>query len=399
VAPLRIASSSGVVTLPRQFLIATEAAGFGLGRFAVELANALEAAGASVTMAARLQPYRLHISRHLIIMPPTAQRGWRKLIQLARQSLAIAAAVLRHAGPGQPLLLIHIAPTLPVSLAPIFAAKLRRAPIALSLHDFYPHTPRFPPGLQRLERWLYRMAYRRCDLLLTNTAAQSRRLIAEAGLPANRVRTLFHGPFVLTGLAPPKAANGLLLLVFGSLRPNKRVREAIQAVRLLRAEGLAVSLRIAGAPRREDAAYWALCRQDIPADDPGFDVQASFVADDQLARIFSGVDAMLCPYAGFDSQSGVAVTAVSNAIPVIGTAAARAPHVDLSSALAATCGQGADATAIAEALRGFLGVPQSDRLAFAAEMQARFLAAGSWDRLAADYMAAMHERDLWAACR
>ncbi len=376
-------------------IIATEAAGSGMGRFAVELANALEAAGHPVTMVARAQPYPLAISRQVIVSPPISPAGWRKVLELARQSLSIAAAVLAGAGPRRPLLLIHIAPTVPASLAPILAARCRRARIVLSLHDFYPHTPRFPWALRGLERWLYRAAYRRCDLIVTNNAAQSQRLIAEAKVPERRVRTLFHGPFVVTGLERGPPRTELCLLVFGSLRPNKRVLESICALRQLRAEGVNVALRIVGAPRREDAAYWARCQVEIPADDSGFDIQPRFIADDELAAVLSGVDAMLCPYVGFDSQSGVAVTAVSNAIPVIATVAVRVAHVELGSAPWPQVADDADAAAIAAAVRGFVAIAAPLRQAFADDLQSRFLAAAGWGTLAAHYGEAMRELEFW----
>ncbi len=376
-------------------IVATEADGSGMGRFAVELANALQAAGHDVTLLARPQPYRLQGVRQVAIAPPAARAGWRKRLGLARQSLAMARSVWRAARPEQPLLLIHIAPTLPISLAPIVAARLRRARIALSLHDFYPHTQRFFPALHGLERWLYRMAYRQCDLIITNNIAQSQRVINEAGVPVARVRALFHGPFVLAGLTPPAPRKELRLLVFGSLRPNKQVLESICAVRRLRGEGVCVSLRIAGSPRREDAAYWARCRAEIPTGEAGFDIQARAFADDELVAVLSGVDAMLCPYAGFDSQSGVAVTGVSNAVPVIATAAVQVAHVDLGAAPWPQIAPIADAAAIAGAVREFTKVSAAARLEWAAQLRRRFLAAAGWDVLAGCYGQAMRELEFW----
>jgi glycosyltransferase involved in cell wall biosynthesis len=166
-------------------------------------------------------------------------------------------------------------------------------------------------------------------------------------------------------------------------------------VRQLRGEGCQVSLRIAGAPRREDAAYWARCCAEIPYGDPGFDIQPRFIADDELAEVLSGADAMLCPYAGFDSQSGVAVMGVSNGLPVIATAAARVGHVDLAAAPWPQVADIADAEAIAEAVRGFIAIPAAARQAFAAELQSRFLAAAGWETLAARYVEAMRELELW----
>lgn len=383
------------MTTGQTLIVATEADGSGMGRFAVELANALEGAGHAVTVVARAQPYPLHVARPITIAPPTAPGGWRKLLQLARLSLAIAGQVYREAGPGAPLLLIHLAPTVPASLAPIVAARLQRARIVLSLHDFYPHTPRFPAVLRWLERWLYRAAYRACHLVITNNAAQSQRLIAEARLPASRVVTLFHGPFVLPPLGQGDSRAGLRLLIFGSLRPNKRVLESICALRQLRAAGVPVSLRIAGAPRREDAGYWARCLGEIPAGDPGFDIQPRFIADDDLAIVLCGVDALLCPYADFDSQSGVAVMGVSNGLPLIATAAAQVAHVDLGAAPWPQVAACADAAAIAAAVRGFMAIPAPARRTFAAGLQRQFLAVAGWPTLAGQYSQAMQLREFW----
>ena len=383
------------MTRTEPLIVVTQAAGSGLGRFAVELANAMAANGHPVTMVAPAQPYRLHDVRQVPVNAPAARGKWRKLAGLAHQSLAIAAVVLREAGPGNPVLLVHLAPSLPVSLAPIVAARLKRARITLSLHDFYPHSPHFPAALQRLERWLYRAAYRQCDLIVTNTPEQGQRLVMEAKVPARRVLGLFHGPFVVTGLQLDKPRPGLRLLIFGSLRPNKRVLEAIRAVRRLRSEGCAVSLRIAGAPRREDAAYWARCCAEIPPGDPGFDVCARFIADDELAGVLSGVDALLCAYAGFDSQSGVAVTGVSNGVPIIATAAAQVAHVDLAAAPWPQVAPAATEAAIATAVQGFIAIPAPGRRAFAADLQQQFLAAAGWSTLAARYSAAMRELAFW----
>lgn len=149
-------------------------------------------------------------------------------------------------------------------------------------------------------------------------------------------------------------------------------------------------------PRREDAAYWGRCLAEIPCGDPGFDIRPRFIADDELACVLSGVDAMLCPYAGFDSQSGVVVMAVSNGVPVIATAAAaHVAQVDSGAAPWPQVADRADAAAIADAVRGFIAVPAPVRQAFAADLQSGFLAAAGWETLAAGYVQAMRELDSW----
>jgi glycosyltransferase involved in cell wall biosynthesis len=374
-------------------LVVTEAHGSGLGRFSVDLANALEVVGCEVTLIAPPQPQSLRVTRTVLLAGPVDKSRIRKIIALAQSSIGVAGHILRRAGPGQPVLLIHLQPTLPISLAPIIAAKLARAKIIFSLHDFYPHTLRFPAKLQALERWLYRWAYRRFDLIATNNAEQTRRLIADAGVATDRVRTLFHGPFTVENLVPPDDHQApLRLLVFGSLRPNKQIRESIRAINHLRQQGLAVELRIAGAPRREDILYWQDCLAEIHDSTGGFDVQARFVADVELAQVLSGVDAMLCPYMEFDSQSGVAVTAVSNAIPVIATDNVSVDGVDFDGLPWQRVAEPADSAAIARAIVSFAAIPRPERMQRAREIQAGFLAAAGWTRLAELYVQAMHER-------
>ncbi|MBN9142946.1 MULTISPECIES: glycosyltransferase family 4 protein [unclassified Novosphingobium] len=378
--------------MPKPFplLVATEVPGSGLGRFSVELANALEQAGLCVTFVTPPQQYGIAVSETVGLALPTGSRRSDKIAALCRSSLRIGQEVLKRAGKRQPFLLIHLTPTLPVSLAPLIAAKLKGARAILNLHDFYPHTMRFPARLHWLERYIYRWAYRRFDLVVTNNAEQTRRLIEEAGVPEKRIVTLFHGPFAVEHLrAPDGPERSLRLLVFGSIRPNKQVLESIRAVRKLREQGLDVELRIAGAPRREDAAYAQACLAEIPDDQHGFDVQARFIADEDLPIILSQVDAMLCPYVGFDSQSGVAVTAVSNGIPLIRTPNVGVPNVDMGDAPWPDVAPVADAEAIAQAIKAFAAIPRAGRQAQAAVLKERFLDVAGWGRLAQLYVSAM----------
>lgn len=374
--------------------VVTESAGSGMGRFTVELANAIQAAGVDVTLVSPPQSHPVHTTTRPLTPPTPGGGRLKKLQALAKLSVDLAVYIWHRAGRRSPVLMVHLAPSLPVSLLPIVAARLRGARLALSLHDFYPHTLRFPVRLRRVERWMYRWAYRRFDLILTTTSTQTERLVREAGFPRDRVVSLYHGVFTVPDIVPPAVADETTLLVFGSLRPNKMVLESIQAVRSLRETGMAVRLRIAGAPRREDSAYWERCLAALPADGDGFDLQVRFIDEGELSEIYSGVDAFLCPYAGFDSQSGVTMTAVSNGIPVIGTAASRAAGSPLGSGWTLV-DDNPDAKAIERAIRQFDQSPRLQRLADARSAQARILEAASWSRLGALYLDAMKKAGFW----
>ena len=378
-----------------ELMLVTESSGSGMGRFTVELANAIQLAGVAVQVVAPPQQHEFQVAAHEVLAPPTSRHRVAKLANLARLSAQLAGAIMRRGGRSRPILMVHLAPSLPASLLPIAAARLRGAPIALNLHDFYPHTLRFPVRLRGLERALYRWAYRRFDLVLTTTDEQARRLAAN-GVSADRIAALYHGVFTVAGIAAPDAASPTRLLVFGSLRPNKRVLESIRAVRQLREAGFDVELRIAGAPRREDADYWRDCLAALPGDGVGFDVQARFIDEAELPKIYSGVDAFLCPYADFDSQSGVSMTAVSNGIPVIGTVAARAASLPAGGEGWTTVGDAADVSAIADAITAFLQLPRDQRRANAAVSRARIEDVAGWPRLGRLYAEAMTDRGFWA---
>lgn len=383
--------------MDRALTIITESAGSGMGRFTVELTNAIAATGVSTRLVSPQQQHALHGATQQVLPRPASRRRIGKLLDLARLSVGLSAAAWRHGGRRAPLLMVHVAPSLPVSLLPIVVARLRGAPLALNLHDFYPHTLRFPRRLHALERALYRWAYRRFDLVLTTTPEQARRLVVEAGYPARQVASLYHGVFTVPGVTPPDPDAELTLLVFGSLRPNKRVLESIEAVRALRAAGHRVRLRIAGAPRREDADYWAACLAALPDDRDGFEVAARFVDEAELPLLFSGIDAFLCPYADFDSQSGVSMTAVSNGIPVIGTTAAQAADITPGGDGWTVVAPVADRAAIERAILSFAAIPRVQRLAAAAETRDRIMDAAGWPRLGRLYVEAMVAAGFWRA--
>lgn len=379
----------------KSLLVVTESMGSGMGRFTIELANAIQQAGVEVHLVCPKQAQEPQVATVKNVTVPATRTRFAKFANLARLSLVVAGEVWARANRTLPVLMVHLAPSLPVSLAPVLAAKARGARLALSLHDFYPHTLRFPPRLHWLERALYRWAYRRFDVILTTTAEQTLRLQAEAGYPAERIGSLYHGVFTVPGVSPPSTEPDTTLLVFGSLRPNKRVLESIEAVRSLRESGVPVRLRIAGSPRREDADYWSRCLAALPEDRDGFDVNARFIADDELAEMYSGVDAFLCPYADFDSQSGVAMTAVSNGIPVIGTAAAKAVSLEVAGESWSLIASNPDAADVADAIRSFMAVPRAKRQAGAALVKADIQRSASWQRLGAMYLEKMNSMGFW----
>lgn len=362
-----------------EIIIVTEAEGSGLGRFASELSAALSQASVNVVFVAPPQPQEPVVSDRILLLSGREKTG-NKYVNLIAAAVASGRHVLKLARPGRPLLVVQLSPTFPASAAPILAAKLRGAPCILNLHDFYQQTLRFPRPLQGLERLLYRIVYRLFDLFVTTTGAQRERLIKEVGIPPEHILIMPHPVFEYAGISPPAdETQEFTFLVFGSLRRNKMIRQSIEAVAALRARNVPVKLRIAGAPPRAHRAYWEECRILLASLDPaGFEVEDHYLKEADIPRVLSGVDAVLCPYEEFDSQSGVAMTALSNGLPLVATRAGGLNEAHLMAGAWTEIDTPVDTNAIATALERFLATPRATHQAEALRAQEHILRELSW---------------------
>jgi glycosyltransferase involved in cell wall biosynthesis len=353
----------------------------GMGRFAAEFADA----------AYRLRPDSILVAPAMEIEPAAIRRvrlrrnagrsgALGRLAALAAFNLEAVRATWSNVRPGDLFVIIDLYSTVPLSILPVFAARVRGARTVLNLHDFYPHALRYPTPLQWLERWFFRFAYRRFDLIAPNKPEQARQLETLARVPPERIVQLAHGPFPLAGVRAPDAdAEVTRVLVLGSLRRNKRILQSIEAIAALQREGVPIALRIAGAPRREEGGYWASCREAL---ENMRDVELTdrFVAETEMPAILSDVDALLCPYESFSSQSGVTIVGVSNAIPVIGTEAAGIANLAGAAGDIHPIATPVTADTVAAALRAFVAIPRRERRARAEAMRDAFLARRIWER-------------------
>lgn len=299
----------------------------GMGRVVSELSSAASNLGVEqVLVAPPLDIEPNNATKRGVFERPTSGSGaLGRIWGLVAYNLRSAIALFRAARRGDRVLMVDLYPNLPLSLAPVLAARLRGATIVLNLHDFYPHAFRYPAPLQRLERLLHRFSYRRFDGIAAMNDRQVERLVNECGISRHRICRAYLGPFQLSGIRTPASTSNAptSFLALGSIRANKNVAESMIAIAHLRAQGLDVKLRIAGAPRREELAYWNKCLA-LAGEGP-FEMDIRFIEEDQLPEVLSGVSALICPYSGFDSQSGVAITALSNELPLIATKAAMLP--------------------------------------------------------------------------
>jgi glycosyltransferase involved in cell wall biosynthesis len=178
-----------------------------------------------------------------------------------------------------------------------------------------PHAWTLPEALRFLQKWCIGLSYRLATVLMPTTRGATAELIDVFGITPERIEIVPHGAYLIEKTAPPNDLKSLL--VFGTLRRNKGVLEAIQAVQKCRREGIQCTLKLAGSPDKLDNGYWASCEQQISKAPEGISTEIGFIPDERIPDLIAQSDAVLLPYRDFTSQSGVAVLMISGLRPVI----------------------------------------------------------------------------------
>jgi len=190
---------------------------------------------------------------------------------------------------------------------------LRRAAsrFVLVLHDAEPHPGDRYPMRAAVLGWEVKSA----DALIAlsdHVAKEAQRIY---GFPADRIYTVPHGAFTFGEpvLIPRKFPTGrpFRLLFFGRIVAYKGLGLLIEAYRILRKEGHNIELSITGSG---DLSPYRDALQDLQ----GITIQNGWVDDADIADALLTADAVVLPYVEA-SQSGVAASAFSAALPVIAT--------------------------------------------------------------------------------
>jgi glycosyltransferase involved in cell wall biosynthesis len=356
----------------RPFVVFTMAYHSGMGRVASALAAAAGTRPGAVMIAPDMDVEPAGIARVRFARSTRGKGRLGKVMSLLRFNLDATRAVWRHTPRGAIFLMVDLFSTVPLSVLPALAARLRGAVPVLNLHDFYPHAPRYPAPLRWLERYFFRSAYRHFDRIATMTSAQATRLVREAGYPAGAIVPVDHGAFPIEGVRPAGDDQPLRVLLMGSIRRNKQTLSSIEAI-----VASGVRLRLAGAPRPEERDYWALCEAAL-AKVPDAEVTARFIPDEALGEVLSDVSAMLCPYEDFDSASGVGILAVTNQIPLIATACAVPEDMRGARDAWLAIAEPVSTATIADALRRFQAMTPEARRAMAEQAHTIFTDRDYW---------------------
>lgn len=206
---------------------------------------------------------------------------------------------------------------LPVAIFQLLLLRMTGARLIFVVHDPLPHAWRLPAQLRRLEKFGHQLTYMLANQLVVLSEPSKRALQNAFPAVPTPITIIEHALYAVP--KPPAIPGSRKLLLFGTLRQNKGVLEAMQGVVQANQAHINVQLVVAGAAHRDEAAYAAAIKSFAATAPHVIDLQIGFVSDEILDQLIADCDAFLMPYGDFDSQSGVAMLAVSNSRPIIAT--------------------------------------------------------------------------------
>jgi glycogen(starch) synthase len=354
----------------------------GTGLFAQELAKGLVEAGADVTFIApraessAFEERRRGLTR--IRQPrergPETSRFLRivySLCRIAGGALAIVRARLSNR-----VFVVTIPDPLLFAIPMLFLLRLSGAHLIFIAHDPVPHAWRLPAVLRRLELAGHAACYYLANAVVVLSEPSRTKIRTSFPHVRRPIYVIEHGVFMIDD-APPLPGNGHLLL-FGTIRKNKGVKEAIEGVIMARKAGAMVRLIVAGSPHRDDKDYCDQCATLASTCPEAVVMRVGYVPDEELGKLFAQTDALLMPYTSFFSQSGVALLAASNARPVIASTAGGIGSLIAEGMPATTITSPITAPTVASAVHMFLAT-----------------SADIWRQRASDYRTITLERRAW----
>lgn len=188
--------------------------------------------------------------------------------------------------------------------------------VAFLIHNVLPHEAKF------YDRWLGRFGLGAAQSYLVQTSEQRKRLLSL--IPNARVLEAPHPVYDMF-----RAVNGtresarkrfgfaegdIVLLFFGIIRPYKGLMVLLEAVGLLKAEGIPVHLLTAGEFWDAEEPYRQKCRELGIEDWVRF--SSRYIENEEVPDFFSAADVFVAPYVG-GTQSGAINVAVSFHLPIV----------------------------------------------------------------------------------
>lgn len=249
---------------------------------------------------------------------PGAGRAGNALRSMGR--MAMAMLYLARARLSNRLFVVSIMDPLPIALTMLALLRLSGARIIFVAHDPVPHAWHLPERFRLWERGAWRLCHRLAHAIVVLSEASREALARDMPDLRSPVAVIDHGLFG-TETPAPLPGTGTLLL-FGTLRSNKGVLEAIDGVARARsAGGRPLRLLIRGGGHRDESAYLANVREAAERAGDAVDLRIGFVSEKDLPGLIASCDALLLPYRDFHSQSGVAMLAAGHCRPIIASSA------------------------------------------------------------------------------
>lgn len=186
-----------------------------------------------------------------------------------------------------------------------------RIPLVLTIHDHIPHSgvdTKVSASVRLHRKYLRKHA----DLVIVH--GEKIRAECEILFPwlKGKIASIPHGPLgAMVGAIKAEWEKGVLLF-FGRIEKYKGLGYLIEAVKILREEGVPVKVVIAG--RGSDLENY---RSRI-TDDATFDLLEHFIPVDQVQNLFMRANMVVLPYTDA-TQSGVVALALQYGRPVVAT--------------------------------------------------------------------------------
>ncbi len=275
-----------------------------------------------------------------------------------------------------------------VTFVPAHALPLwSPGPAVVTLHDvgyhYFPEAhPRWPRAYLH---WSTRRAVARAAIILADSQATRHDLVAIYGAAADRIRVVYPGvdPALApvldqAALAAVRAKYGLpeqYLFFLGTLQPRKNIARLVAAYRVSGAAERGIALVLGGARGWLYDPAWT-------ADIPGV-IEAGYVADEDVAALYSGALALVFPslYEGFGFP---VLEAMRCGTPVIASSTSSLPELVGEAGLLV---DPLDVDAIAAAISRVVDdAALRERLAAAGHVQA---APFTWERAARQTLEAL----------
>jgi glycosyltransferase involved in cell wall biosynthesis len=305
---------------------------------------------------------------------PRPRRIWSSLVRVLGALGALLAARFTSSR-----FIVSIPDPFVFSFWPLLLLRLTGAKIVFICHDPEPHSWSLPIRLRWLERTGYRLMYGIMSELVVLAEAGRAPLVQAFGVAPEKIKVVPHGAFDVPSAGPVPGAGALL--AFGTVRRNKQVHLAIQAVLAARDAGRPVSLIVAGAKDPNDPAYLEEC-QEIASRHPGSVVmEVGFIPDERVNALLAECDALLMPYTDFNSQSGVAVVAGMAGRPIIAAPAGGIADLIALGVPAVKIGSPVDVDSVAEAIQAFHAVSKEEWTDRATRGRALLTEALAWPRI------------------